>query len=128
MDPKDFDSTDGSSNRHLDLGSTNEIFELLDRLIAEGGTGAVAEWVVRELQPGREVRYARHPDIVPEQAVIYDRSMWRIGQGGEPYGPPVVAALTDENFEDSEIFALWSRPLAKEPFLIRVRTRRSGHG
>jgi hypothetical protein len=75
------------------------------------------------MQPGRQIGYAGRHGPATEHAIIADRSLWRIDQQGRPSGEAVVSPLTDETFGTSELFAVWSRPMAKEPFLVRLRTR-----
>jgi hypothetical protein len=102
----------------LDLGSSDAMLARLDSLDQQGGLNAVADWVQRNLQPGKQIAYKGGE---AELAIIYDRSVWRIDQKGQPIGEAVVPPLTDEKFGSSKIFAVWSRPMAKDPFLVRLR-------
>jgi len=107
----------------LDLANSEAMLALLDSLDRRGGLKAVADWVRGELQPGRQIHYAGRQGPAIEHAFVADRSLWRIDQQGRPSGEAVVSPVTDETFGTSELFAVWSRPMAKEPFLVRLRTR-----
>jgi hypothetical protein len=108
----------------LELGSSDDVLALLDSLYRDGGLQAVADWTRRELQPGRQISYRGRRGAEVETAIVYDRSLWRL-EAGQPHGEPVVPPVTDEKFGESELFAIWSRPLAKEPFALRLRTSKS---
>lgn len=107
----------------LDLGNSEAVLALLDLLERRGGLKAVAQWAQEELQPGRQISYRGRRGDEAELAVIADRSLWKIDQQGRPSGEAVLSPLTDEKFGSGELFAVWSRPMASEPFLLRLRTR-----
>jgi hypothetical protein len=106
----------------LQLGSSEQVLNLMDSLYQEGGTQAVVKWAEQELQPGRQIRYKGRIGEKVETPVIYDRSIWRLDEQGKLSNEALLSPLTDEKFGESEVFALWSRPHAEEPFLLRLRT------
>jgi len=100
----------------LDLGNGDDLQLRLDKLYAEGGLAAVNQWVTKELQPGRTVTYSG------ESGVLLDRSVWRLDAQSNPTKQSVVAPLTDEH--SGKLLAVIGRPLAKEPFMLRLRRAR----
>jgi hypothetical protein len=109
----------------LDLGNSEAVLARLDSLVHDGGLSAVARWVQEDLRPGRRISYRGRRGDEAELATISDRSLWRIDPQGKPSGEAVISPWTDEKIGGSELFAVWSRPMAAEPFLLRLRTRAS---
>ena len=105
----------------LDLGNSATVLDQLDALERLGGTQAVAQWAERELPPGRRVTYTGRRGGTAETVVLADRSVWRLQPDGRPSPDAILAPLTDEAYGESEVFAVWSRPQADEPFALRLR-------
>lgn len=108
----------------LQLGTVDDVINRLDTLDREGGIKAVAEWVEKELQPGRQIIYKGRIDNNIETVAIYDRSVWRLDNQGQISNKAILLPLTNEKYGETEVFGLWSRPRAKEPFVLRLRVWR----
>jgi len=123
-------STTASSTRAagapLDLGDNDELMKYLDSLVQLGGTDAVVKWAERELRPGRHITYVGRKGSEPETVEIADRSIWKLDDTGKPSSTALLAPLTDEKFGASEVFGVWARPQADEPFALRIRSLTGG--
>jgi hypothetical protein len=100
----------------LDLGTNDDVLALLDAMLDQGGSATVVEWAQKELRPDREIR------CDGRRGIIVDRSVWSVDKSGQLGHHALLAPLTDEQYGRSEVFSVWSRPQAKEPVLVRVRT------
>ena len=105
----------------LDLGNSQDLLDYLDSLDRLGGAQAVVQWAERELQPGRQVRYASPVGDESEILVLADRSIWRLNEDGKPSSEALLSPLTDEQYGESAVFAMLSRPHAEEPYSLRLR-------
>ena len=112
----------GSGLPRLDFGSKDEFLSFIESFANDEGLQAVVSWAERELQPGRLISYGG-PSEGFVFGTIYDRSLWRLDQSGKKTTEALLPPLTDEKAADSEVFGVWSWPSAKEPFLLRIRTR-----
>lgn len=106
----------------LDLGDNDEMISHLDSLVRLGGTAAVTKWAERELRPGRQITYVGRRGTDVETVEIADRSVWKLDDSGKPSSDALLEPLTDEKFGTSEVFGVWSRPQAEEPFALRIRS------
>jgi len=111
-----------SAGAPLDLGDNDEMMKYLDSLVQLGGTSAVVKWAERELRPGRQITYIGRKGSEPETVEIADRSIWKLDDSGKPSSTALLAPLTDEAFGASEVFGVWARPQADEPFALRIRS------
>lgn len=100
----------------LELGDMDQLGQRLDKLSSEGGTASVTKWAEKELVPGRSVTYGN------QTVVLADRSLWSADGGGRPTGQALLRPTTDEQV--GKLLVVLARPLAKEPFVLRIRSSR----
>lgn len=122
MTGNDTPAPQGSGQPRLDLGSSDNLLAFVESLNNERGVQAVVEWAEKELRPGRQISYGGQNEGL-KFGVIHDRSLWRLDLSGGGTKEALLPPLTDEKFDESELFGVWAWPLAPEPFLLRIRTR-----
>ena len=116
--------TDKKGLPPLELVGDEGVLEFIDQLDRQGGIEAVIDWVARELQPGRQISTSERGTCLRR---IVDRSVWRLDTQSGRLDEALLSPLTSEDFGESELFAVWSRPLASVPFAIRLRVDRSSN-
>jgi hypothetical protein len=105
----------------LDLSERSALLDRLDSLDRVGGMQAIVQWAKQELQPGRQVRYPSAVGGGTDDIVLADRSIWRLHDDGSVSSEALLPPLTDEQYGESAVFAVLTRPDAEQPFSLRLR-------